>query len=343
MLPPPLPPTLLVADIGGTNLNLALAEPQGDGVRLLRRVRYATQAEPALLPAVLRFLSEVPELRPQRACFAGAGPVTAGRIVLTNAPWDIDGPALEAALGIPVAVINDFSATCQGVLLLDPSEERQVGPLLHPDGRHPAPDPQGTILVVGAGTGLGVGFITRDASGARVHPSEGGHIGLPLEEEAHLALWQHLRPGFPAGPGAEAAVSGPGLANLLAFLLATQRAPGSPATVALQALPPEAQPPAIAEAADSDAACGQAMDLFVDLYARVCAQLCAAFLPTGGLFLAGGIAAKNERRLRDDHRFMRSFERNYRDHLDTLTRATPVFIVRDYGLSLLGAARAALS
>ena len=78
----------------------------------------------------------------------------------------------------------------------------------------------------------------------------------------------------------------------------------------------------------------------MDLYARVCADLCAVFLPTGGLFLAGGIAAKNAPHFVEDPRFMARFERNYRAHLDLLTRATPVFLVHDYDLSLYGAAHA---
>jgi glucokinase len=78
----------------------------------------------------------------------------------------------------------------------------------------------------------------------------------------------------------------------------------------------------------------------VDLYARVCADLCVAFLPTGGLFLAGGIAGKNAEHFLRDGRFMARFERNYRTHLEQLTRATPVFLVHDYDLSLYGAAHA---
>ncbi|MBK7294754.1 MAG: glucokinase [Holophagaceae bacterium] len=60
----------------------------------------------------------------------------------------------------------------------------------------------------------------------------------------------------------------------------------------------------------------------------------------GGLFLAGGIAAKNAPHFVEDPRFMARFERNYRAHLDLLTRATPVFLVHDYDLSLYGAAHA---
>jgi glucokinase len=163
-------------------------------------------------------------------------------------------------------------------------------------------------------------------------------VGLPVLDAQGFALWEHFRATLPAPPDAECAVSGPGIAAIFAFLLASGGAPRSPRTEQLQALPLAERPAAIAQSAGADPACARTMELFVDLYARVCAELCAVFLPTGGLYLAGGIAAKNAPRFLDEHRFMRAFERNCRPHLDGLTRQTPVFMVLDYAVSLPGAA-----
>ena len=331
---------MLVADVGGTNLNLALMVPEGPRFRLLRKARFGTQAERSLDEPIRRFLAMDPAHRPGRACLSGAGPVVDGRIRLTNAPWDIDGPALQDALGIPVRVVNDFTALSAGTLQLDLDDPAQVTPLPHGDGSLPGPDPLGLILVVGAGTGLGVGFLVRSPGGTRAFPSEGGHIGLPVFDEDSLALWRHLAEGLPGPPGAEMAVSGPGLARIFRFLTGTRRTACTPEGAAILDLPEPAQPAAIAALASSDPACGRAMVIFVDLYARVCAELCAAFLPSGGLFLAGGIVAKNPEHFLKERRFMARFERNYREHLDRLARATPVFLARDYDLSLYGAAQA---
>ncbi len=331
---------MLVADVGGTNLNLALLVPDGPRYRLLRMARFRTQEERSLAEPIERFLATDPARRPDRACLSGAGPVVDGRIRLTNAPWDIDGPALQDALGIPVRVVNDFIALSAGTLQLDLADPAQVTPLPHADGSLPQPDPRGLVLVVGAGTGLGVGFLVHSPAGVRVFPSEGGHIGLPVFDEDSLALWRHLAEGLPGPPGAEMAVSGPGLARIFRFLVDTRRTACTPAGAAILDLPEPVQPAAIAALAGSDPACGRAMVIFVDLYARVCAELCAAFLPAGGLFLAGGIVAKNPEHFQRERRFMARFERNYREHLDRLARATPVFLARDYDLSLYGAAQA---
>ncbi len=331
---------ILAADVGGTNLNLGLLAPEGARFRLLRKARFDTQAERSLLGPIQRFLASQPSLRPVRACLSGAGPVIDRRIHLTNAPWDIDGAALERDLGIPVHLVNDFIALSCGVLQLDLTDPGQVTCLPHGDGSLPAVDPGGLSLVVGAGTGLGVGFVVRTPQGARAFPSEGGHIGLPVFDEDSLALWRHLQVGLPGPPGAEMAVSGHGLGVIFRFLLDSQRVPWTTGATAILALPAAGQPAAIAAQAASDPACGRAMALFLDLYARVCAELCAVFLPTGGLFLAGGIAAKNPGAFLENGRFMARFERNYRAHLNQLTRATPIYLVHDYDLSLYGAAHA---
>jgi len=338
-MPTETPETLiLAADVGGTNLSLAIMARAGGRVRMVRRAAYRTAGERSLLGPVRRFLADGPE-RPVSACVSGAGPVRGRVIPLTNAPWDIDGAALEAALGIPVRLVNDFTAVGYGALLLDPADPSQLLPLPHLDGTVGAPDPAGTRLLVGAGTGLGVGFVTLTAAGPQVHPSEGGHIGLPMTGEDTLDLWRYLQPRFPGPPGAEAAVSGRGIATLLEFLVASGRARATDAVQAILALAEADRPAAIALA--DDPGCHRAMELFVELYARVCAELCAVFLPTGGLYLAGGIAAKNAGRFLAGDRFMASFERNYMGHIDAITRATPVHIIQDYAVSLYGAASAA--
>ena len=81
--------------------------------------------------------------------------------------------------------------------------------------------------------------------------------------------------------------------------------------------------------------------MFIRLYARVAADAATTFLPSGGIFLAGGIAAKNEGRFLRDNRFMETFEKAYRGHIRSILASTPVMIVKDYSISLYGAANAA--
>jgi glucokinase len=340
---------VLAGDIGGTNTNLALIGKKGGTFTLILDRHYRTKDEPSLIEPLGRFLAEAARekkgLAPELCCISGAGPVVEGRIeLLTNAPWGIDAKAIQSTFSIPTTLINDFTAVSYGVILLDPTKPEQITRLPHCDGSLPEPRP-GVRLVVGAGTGLGVGYVVKVRNKIEAQPSEGGHVTLPAydEESRGLQRWLEAKYGFV--PGAEAGVSGQGIANIFAYLSEKESAEGlAPGKSARKILDtPEAERPAlVAASASSDPLCAKAMDLFVKLYARVAADHTATFLPAGGVFLAGGIASKNEAFFLEGGRFMSMYEKSYAKHIRAILAGTPVMIVKDYSISLYGAANAAV-
>ncbi len=335
---PPTPSELLVlaGDIGGTNLTLGLLAVSPVGVRRLRTARLRSAEVMGLSDPVRAFLAEHADLgRPVAACFAAAGPLREGRIALTNLPWTLEAHRLEADLDLPVRLLNDFGALVHAALRL---------PSADPGARVLASrpmDPAGPVLVVGAGTGLGVGYGFREGPVFRVFPSEGGHVALPVFDETSAALHAAWSATQADPPDAEQAVSGPGLGRILAFLLDSGRAPRSPRVEAIEAAPEADRPRLVAEGASSDVACARALAHFLATYARVCADLTAAFLPTGGLFLAGGVTARLAPHFLDPSAFLAPFQRAARPHVAALLAATPVTLLTDYDLSLDGAAWAA--
>ncbi|HOX33012.1 MAG TPA: glucokinase [Spirochaetales bacterium] len=339
---------VLAGDVGGTNTNLALIGKKGGTFTLLFDRHYKTKEEPSLLEPLGRFLEEAkrakPGLEPELCCVSGAGPVVDQRIQLTNAPWGIDARQIEAAFSIPSRLVNDFTAVSYGVLLLDPANPAQITRLPHLDGSLPEPQGGGVKAIVGAGTGLGVGYVLRVRDRIEAFPSEGGHITLPAydDETRDFQRWLGARYGFV--PGAEAGVSGQGIAQLFAFLAERAEASGEKlgrgAAAVLDASEPE-RPALVAARSAQDPLCARAMELFVSLYARVAADLTSTFLPSGGVYLAGGIAAKNEALFLGGSRFMASYERSYLPHIRSILARTPVMIVKDYSISLYGAANAA--
>ena len=92
----------------------------------------------------------------------------------------------------------------------------------------------------------------------------------------------------------------------------------------------------------ADPRCSLTMELFCEYYARKVSSLASVFLPSGGIYLAGGISSKNEDFLVESNRFMRIFERNYAPHIQEFLADLPVMIVRNYSISLIGAANAAI-
>ncbi|HOZ72423.1 MAG TPA: ROK family protein [Spirochaetales bacterium] len=335
--------TVLAVDVGGTNTSCAVVDVRDGYFTTTFERRYSTKAEPSLYEPLGRFIDEASSAGvalPELLCVSGAGPVVDRRIALTNAPWGIDGDGLSERLGLPTYVINDFSAIAWGVLLLDPSDPNELAQLSAPDGA--APDPYGPVVVIGAGTGLGFGYALRDDGSVRVYPSEGGHVCLPVydDESRAFSRWLEARYGFAAG--AEAGVSGQGIAAIFEFLSASEPSLSEAARAALSA-PAEDRPALVSTAADSgDALCLRVMDMFVRLYARVAADAASVFMPSGGIYLAGGIAAKNLARFTEGDRFMRSFGQGYREHVRAIAARTPVFVVKDYAISMYGAANAAI-
>ena len=336
---------VIAGDIGGTNTNLALVGRKDRRFRILIDRHYRTKEENSLAEPFSRFLADAdaafPGLKAESCCISGAGPVVDGRIDLTNAPWGIDGPDIERRFGITTRLINDFTAISYGVVLLDPRSPGQLTRLPHPDGSRPLPE-DGIKLIVGAGTGLGVGYVAQYGDKTEAFASEGGHITLPVYDDESRAFqrWLELRSDFV--PGAEAGVSGMGIGNLFLFFAECEAGRLGGKAASILAAPETERPALIAAAATTDPVCARAMDAFVKLYARVAADLSAAFLPKGGVYLAGGIASKNEAFFLEGSRFMTMFERSYREHIRSILRGLPVMIVKDYDISLYGAANAAV-
>jgi glucokinase len=338
------PITVLAVDVGGTNTSCAIVSAGGSTIEKRFERRYATKSEPSLPAPLSRFIEEAKASRapePQVLCVSGAGPVNGRSITLTNATWGIDGAELEQRFGLPTLVINDFSAIAWGILLLDRNNPEELVQLPAPDGTLAAPSEDGPIVVIGAGTGLGFGYILRDG-GVRVYPSEGGHVSLPVfdEESREFSRWLESRYGFAAG--AEAGVSGQGIGHIFMFMAGKDPEP----TAAVRSILGEVEherPAMIAEAAAAgDPLCVRAMRMFVRLYARVASDASAVFMPTGGIYLAGGVAAKNLRYFTEASCFMESFGKAYRDHIKSIAARTPVFVVKDYAISIYGAANAAI-
>ncbi len=335
---------ILVGDIGGTNTSIAAIEEDEGRFALQSRERFDTAALTDVKDALARFRDRHPELwRAARlCCLSGAGPIRDGICRMTNVHFTIDRADVERFVGIPVFVINDFSAICYALPLLDSHPRIDTTVFAHPDGTTPAP--RGTVrAVVGAGTGLGTGYLIEDRGHYAAHPSEGGHADFASMDPVTDEFTRFLRRRFPQQPGAEQYVSGQGIANLFAFYYESERLDRDETVSQILGLPPTDRPGAVAAAAGTHTGCSHIMKHFVELYAQFASTTALFLLPFAGLYLAGGIAAKNERWFTDDHRFMRAFESNYNERITPLLRETPVVLIKDYQVSLYGAAHAAVS
>jgi glucokinase len=322
---------LLAADVGGTKVALALAAAGGARPEIVAHHVYACREFSSLQPIIADFLQQPPVAGHRgaiaAACLSVAGPVAANSVTLTNLDWKIAGNALAAELRLPeVRLINDFSAAGLGITRLAPNELEtlQVG----------SPVAQAARLIIGAGTGLGVGLLTWQDNGYAVHASEAGHADFAPVDEVQDKLLVYLRRSY-GRVSYERVVSGPGLMRIFSFLQETGAGvPSRQLRDADKTRQDTAELIAEFALAKLDPLAVRALDLFVGIYGAFAGNMALATLARGGVYIAGGIAPKIAPKLREGA-FMRAFTSKGR--FSEVLATMPVQVVMDPQVGLYGA------
>ncbi|MDP2795609.1 MAG: glucokinase [Sulfurisoma sp.] len=315
----------LCGDIGGTKVLLGLVDDAGNiagqrrPARGLAPRRLASADFSDFASLLGEFLRGV-GANISGGCLAVAGPVADdGRSAkITNLPWTIDAAALEREFAIGpgrLRLINDFAGAAMGVTALAPDElvTLQAG----------EPLASGVKLVLGAGTGLGMAVLVADRGDWRVLPGEGGHVGFAPADEVQARVWAALLREHGRVTN-ERVISGPGL-EAIHRILADETIDA--ATITERAL------------AGGDAAARHSVDVFIKAYGAFAGDMAMALMARGGVYLAGGIAAKILPLLQSGA-FIEAF--NAKAEHALLAARMPVHVVTDPLLGLRGAARLAL-
>ncbi len=326
--------SILAGDIGGTKTLLQLAEPTSTGFQVLFEKRYASADYADFLPLLQDFLASVPSSQepPTAACFGIAGPIQGRTAKVTNLPWLIDTDHLQQILGIAkISLINDFQAVGYGI------EGLQVEDFLCLQAGEPVA--QATRVVIGAGTGLGHGFLVWQGHHYEVLPSEGGHADFAPRNDIEIALLDYLRHTLRWHTW-EYVVSGMGLVNIYNFLCEYHERPI--AASIQQAWQQEEDKAAVISRFAlnvQDATAVDALALFVSIYGAQAGNFALTALAQGGVYIAGGIAPKIISKLQDGA-FMHAFLDKYAP-MQSLLEAMPVHVVMNEQVGLLGAAMVA--
>jgi len=306
---------IVAGDIGGTKTLLQLVDIEGDGRAVALETRYESGAF-ATFDAMLRDFIAHTDAKPiDAACFAVAGPVIGDEARVTNLKWTMIAPDLARDFAIGrVALINDFYAVALGVPLLAPDDLLSLNA-----GQRVAHAP---IAILGAGTGLGEAALIHDGSKWNVVPSEGGHADFAPQDDEQASLFSQLHSKL-GHVSWERVLSGMGLVNIHNFLAGVDREYD------------EKIPMEIAALADAgDATANHTFEIFVDAYGAEAGNMALRLLARGGVFLAGGVAAKNTRHFTKG-RFKAAFARKGR--FVALLESIPVDVIVNSSVGLMGA------
>jgi glucokinase len=259
----------LVCDVGGTNARFGLKE--GSEAPMVHVASLKTHDFPGLADAIAAAVDSA-GIRPRSVIACGAGPVIDRRLKLTNAPWVIDGPQVAQRLGIEQGLLlNDFEAQALSLPTIPEDWVRHIGPSMS--------QPGGTRVILGPGTGLGIGALL-DTGGHYIPiSSEACHVDFGPSNAEEAAFWPHLE-RVHGRVTTESVMSGPGLVRLHKARLAVAGHP-------IDAI----DAGAIVDAAHADGSGEEAQTIaaFCRLIGRFAGDMAITFFATGGVTLAGGV------------------------------------------------------
>ncbi|SLN64754.1 Glucokinase [Aquimixticola soesokkakensis] len=305
----------LVADVGGTNTRVALA----DGTRVLAQsVRKYANADHSDLQSVIRaYIADEGGVDCLGACVAIAGPVMDGVGKMTNLDWTFDRDSLRAATGAEhVSILNDLQAQGHAIGYLSEDKLRVI--IDGPSGKEHA-----AKLVIGVGTGFNAAPVFDTEAGRFVAPSECGHTALPVGSERlnRLAAFIAAEHGFAS---VEEVLSGRGMENIYRWVSTEAGTPAKLAAADIGAAAKSGDPLAVIT-----------LETFAQVLGAVAGDLALTQLPYGGVYLIGGVARAITPWLQGDN-FAKPFQDKGR--FSTFMRDFGVKIVEDDFAALVGCA-----
>ncbi len=306
---------ILSADIGGTHSRFAHFDADRDGTLSLLETRWLNTADAASFSQLIENLrSAGMSLKPEDAdivVIAIAGPVEHG--VKSSPPliaWDINLSNARKDYGFrEYALINDFIAQAMACLTEVGMSAKKILP-----GQ---PEDNALKAVIGAGTGLGHAVLVPDGKGDYLAlPSEAGHANFPFvskrEYEFQEFLLKERGDRYITG---NTVVSGQGLSYTHRFLTGEQLVP--------------------AKVAERFTEHPETLEWASRFYGRACRNFAVATLALGGVYIAGGVAAKTPELLTHS-----AFETEFRssDTLAGLLKKIPLYLITDENSGLWGSA-----
>jgi len=263
---------VIVGDVGGTNVRLALATRMETGV-ILHSVQRLPVREFGSLDAALAAWRADATCDADYAVFALAGPTGAEEVRFTNSDWVVSAEPLRKMFGLKsVTLVNDFAAQARAAPV---SADDQFEVLI--EG---FPQPGAPMVVLGPGTGLGMASVVPSENDWKVIPSEGGHQAFAPLDARERSILDHL-----ARDGGiisfEMLVSGMGLECLYATLAVLRAKParlvGAP-EIGLAAI------------AGDDPIAVEAAETLALMLATFAGNAVLATGAKGGCVIAGGVA-----------------------------------------------------
>jgi glucokinase len=305
---------VIAADVGGTKTWCVIADTDRPD-EVVFEAKYNSREFAAFEPLLHTFLEESGCDNRELAVISLAlpGVVNGDEATLTNLPWTISKQVLRNEFGVEnIHFMNDFQASALGTLHLEAPDLVVLNAGVHNN--------DATRVAVGAGTGLGVSWLSSEGGATRAWSTEGGHVDFAPVDDDQIGLLNHLiaRHGHVSY---ERLLSGEGLVSLYQYCSG-----GDSNGIDAAWVHGEAE-------RKNEAACS-AMSLFVSIYGAFVGNMALLFKPEGGIYVTGGIGAKIIPWMKSDHFIQGYFNKG---RMRALAEKTSVYLVTNERVGVLGA------
>ena len=273
---------MILADIGGTNMRLAVVQDQRANAKLEMIETVSCQSFSSIEEVLASYLSRH-NIRPDSLVLAVAAEMQGDDVTITNNSWQFQGVSAARSCGVSrYMLINDFvaQALAQADLLMPHSSAPYPSGPDEAGARHliraGVAQPQTPLLVSGPGTGLGVAALVPAGDHLAVIEGEGGHVSFAARNETERHILDALQKRW-GHVSAERLVSGPGLESIYHIITGDSGRTAAEIGVAALAGPGPDR---------------HAVDILLTAFATVLANAALNFGAGAGIVIAGGIVPK---------------------------------------------------
>jgi len=232
------------------------------------------------------------------------GPVFNNEItIIANLKWPkTSGDKVANAINLKkVIFLNDFVANGYGIL-----SSIKEGEDYFKLNDTPV-DPDGPIAMIGAGTGLGHGYIVKN-EGSKYHsvyPSEGGHQDFAPKNDLEWKYFKYLQDYFNLQRiSLERACAGPALPLIFKFMVKEGAVSNIFENYNSENLKIENSDIIKYGLSGECDVCKRTIDFFNSLYGSASGNISLIAIPTGGLYLLGGLSEALESHIIEQKIFM---------------------------------------
>lgn len=264
------------------------------------------------------------------------GPVFNNEVtIIANLKWPaVSGEKAAEILKMKKFIfLNDFVVNGYGVLS-DVKEESDYIKL----NDNPV-DPNGPKAMIGAGTGLGHGYLVKN-DGVKyysVYPSEGGHQDFSPKTDQEWRYMNFLQDHFQIKRiSLERACAGPALFLIFKFMAKEGISSKKFEKINFEEGFNIENEDIIKYGLSGECEiCKETVDFFNSMYGSAAGNMSLIVIPTGGLYLLGGLSYALESHIKEREIFKEAFMNKGR--LAPLLKKIPIFLIRNQFMGVKGA------